>query len=155
MSYPLQQIRKRTPWYLKFGVKIVRGLLPLNYNLFAKMGFFRHGKMDNPSYAIEIFNKHFPDLKEIPSSPFVFLEIGPGDSLFSAIIASSKGAELSYMIDNGDYVSKDISGYLRLIEMLYGSLYLENNLFRTLEDIKKHFKIPSRYSNPTKNNELF
>lgn len=141
MSYPLQQIRKIVPWYAKFGLKIVRGILPLNYSIFAKMGFFRHGTMDNPTYAIEIFNKHFPDANEIPKVPFVFLEIGPGDSLFSGIIASSKGAKKSYLIDYGDYVSKDIHKYRELIEILYGADYLAKLKLNDINDIKKHFNI--------------
>lgn len=105
------------------------------------MGFFRHGKMDNPGHAIKVFDDHFSTYSNFPKGPFVFLEIGPGDSLFSAIIASSKGATLSYMIDSGDYVSKDIDGYLKLIEKLYGSDYLNNKTFKNFEDIKQRFNI--------------
>jgi hypothetical protein len=105
------------------------------------MGFFRHGTMDNPTSAIEVFNKHFPDANEIPKTPFVFLEIGPGDSLFSGIIASYKGAKRSYLIDNGDYVSKDVHKYLKLIEILYGADYLANLELNSIDDIMKHFNI--------------
>ena len=141
MNLPLVQIRKFIPWYIKFGIKLIRGLLPINYNIFAKLGFFRHGKMDSVVYALDVFKKHFPDDINLPKVPFVFLEIGPGDSLFSGIIASSKGANKSYLIDNGNFVSNDISNYFKLIEELYGIDYLKSLEIKNLDDIKRHFNI--------------
>jgi hypothetical protein len=141
MNLPLVKIRKVVPWYIKLGIKLIRGLLPINYNIFAKLGFFRHGKMDSTAYALDVFKKHFPNALNLPKVPFVFLEIGPGDSLFSRIIAASKGAKKSYLIDNGNFVSKDISNYLKLIEELYGIDYLKNININTLDDIKRHFNI--------------
>ena len=141
MGFSLQQIRKKIPWYVKFSIKIVRGSIPINYDFFAGLGLFRHGKMDNADYAISVFEKHFPDANEIPQFPFVFLEMGPGDSLFSGIIASSKGAKESYLIDSGDYITKDISKYLKLIEKLFGSDFIKNKKFETIDDVKKEFNI--------------
>ncbi len=141
MNLPLMQIRRNIPWYIKLGIKLIRGLLPINYNLFAKLGFFRHGKMDSIVYALDVFAKHFPDSLVLPKVPFVFLEIGPGDSLFSGIIAASKGAKKSYLIDNGNFASKDISNYLKLIEELYGIEYLKRLKINSLEDIKRLFNI--------------
>jgi SAM-dependent methyltransferase len=141
MGLSFQKIRKSIPWYVKFSVKIVRGSLPIPYDFFAKLGLFRHGKMDNPDYAIATFENHFPGLIDIPKSPFVFLEIGPGDSLASAIIAYSKGAKKSYLIDSGDYMTKDISKYLNLIEKILGSNFLENKKLENIDHIKKEFNI--------------
>ncbi len=141
MNHPLAEMRKLIPWNIKFIIKILKALLPLNYTLFAKLGFFRHGKMDRPEYAIELFAKHFPNSTDLPKKPFVFLEIGPGDSLFSGIIASSKGAQKSYLIDSGDWINRDIEKYLRLIEILYGNDYLKDGSLKTLDDIKERFQI--------------
>jgi SAM-dependent methyltransferase len=141
MGASFQKIRKIVPWYVKFSIKIVRGSLPIPYDVFAGLGLFRHGKMDNPDYAITTFENHFPGLIEIPKSPFVFLEIGPGDSLSSGIIASSKGAKTSYLIDSGDYMTKDITKYLVLIEKLFGTEFLKNKRLETIGDIKKEFNI--------------
>lgn len=141
MGLSFQKIRKSVPWYVKFSIKIVRGSLPIPYDFFAGLGLFRHGKMDNPDYAIATFENHFPGLKDIPKTPFVFLEIGPGDSLASGIIASSKGAKMSYLIDSGDYMTKETSKYLILIERLFGADFLKNKKFETIEDIKKQFNI--------------
>jgi hypothetical protein len=141
MTFNLQQFRKTIPWYVKFSIKIVRGSLPIPYDFFAGLGLFRHGKMDNPDYAIATFENHFPGLAEIPKNPWVFLEIGPGDSLASGIIASSKGAKTSYLIDSGDYMTKDPAKYLILIERLFGPDFLKNKKFDTVDDIKKAFNI--------------
>jgi hypothetical protein len=140
MKFPLQELRKNIPWYIKFGLKIMRGSLPFNYNFFANLGFFRHGKMDDPESALAIFNNHFKN-GDIPSLPFVFLELGPGDSLFSGIIAFHKGASSSYLVDHGEWVSKDIKKYLLLIKRLFGEDFLNNNEIRHIEDIKRIFKI--------------
>lgn len=140
MKIPLQGLRKAIPWYVKFIIKIIRGLLPLNYSFFAKLGFFRHGKMDDPKSALDTFQKHLSD-SILPTKPFVFMELGPGDSLFSGIIAAFKGASESYLIDNGDWVSKDVTKYLRMIEFLFGAEYLAKLKIENLEDIKKIFNI--------------
>jgi hypothetical protein len=97
--------------------------------------------MDNPDYALATFENHFPDSQEIPTTPFVFLEIGPGDSLASGIIASSKGAKISYLIDSGDYMTKDVSKYLNLIARLFGPDFLKNKKIETIDDIKQAFNI--------------
>jgi hypothetical protein len=141
MAFSLVTIRKNVPWFVKFLIKIVRGSLPIPYDVFARFGLFRHGKMDNTDYAIATFESHFPDASEIPKTPFVFLEIGPGDSLASGIIANSKGAKTSYLIDSGDYMTKDVSKYLTLIERLFGADFLKSKKFVTVDDIKKEFNI--------------
>jgi len=135
------QLRKVFPWYLKIFVKVLKAYLPLNYNLFAKMGLFRHGKMDRPLHAIEVFEKHFPFDADIPKKPFVFLEIGPGDSLFSGIIASFKGAKKSYLVDSGNWINKDVTKYLSLIKILFGDDFIKSNSLASLEEIKIKFNI--------------
>ena len=140
MKLPLQNVRKAIPWYVKFGIKLVRGTLPINYNFFATLGFFRHGKMDDPQTALNIFNNHFSKL-DIPRSPFVMLELGPGDSLFTGIIAAHRGASASYLVDHGDWISRDITKYLQIIELLYGAEYLTSLNIKDLDDIKRIFNI--------------
>lgn len=136
----MQKLRKAIPWYAKFGIKLVRGSLPINYSFFAKLGFFRHGKMDDPKSAVEIFQRHFSD-QDLPKRSFVFLEMGPGDSLFSGIIASYKGASASYLVDHGDWVSKDVTKYLGMIEYLFGTDHLKTLNISSIEDVKRVFNI--------------
>src|SRR3954451_20968583 len=81
------------PWQLKIATKIVCSRLPVDYRLWSKLNLFRHGAMDKPSRAYEIFHKHFYQAKVIAA--FTMLELGPGDSLASAIFARASGAKCS------------------------------------------------------------
>jgi len=80
---------------------------------------FQHGNMDLPAYAYEVFKTHFDlaDLSTINKS-FVALELGPGDSLFSAMIAHAFGASTSYLIDVGSFASKDLKPYRAMANFL-------------------------------------
>jgi predicted SAM-dependent methyltransferase len=42
---------------------------------------------------------------------FVCLELGPGDSLFSALIARAFGARKIFLVDSGDYATRDAELY--------------------------------------------
>lgn len=83
---------------------------------FAKVGLFRHGQMDNPGYALQVFRKLF-DRSEFSKkeSDFVALELGLGDSFVSAIVASTYGASKCYMVDAGNFAVGDINAYQHLI----------------------------------------
>ena len=78
----------KVPWYLKIALKIVLSRIPLERTFWNRLGVFRHGRMKEPSYAFEVFMKHF-HRAGLPSDRqgFVGLELGPGDSLFSALSA--------------------------------------------------------------------
>lgn len=71
--------------------------------------------MDQVEYALKIFRLHkdraFP--KGLPSGAIV-LELGPGDSVASAIIAAAHGTKRVWLIDNGNYARKDIDFYKTL-----------------------------------------
>lgn len=56
--------------------------------------------MDDPAYAFGVFRKHFERARTVgPIEQFVGLELGPGDSLSSAVIASAFGATAYYLVD--------------------------------------------------------
>lgn len=136
----VMQLRRNLPWRIKLLIKVVCGLLPVDYAAFARIGLFRHGRMDDPQHALEIFGRHFPKT-DLPQAPFTFLEIGPGDSLSSAIIAAAMGAERSYLVDVGDFVSRDLHGYRRLAVQLFGEGFLRENKLDSLDDVKAVFRI--------------
>ena len=46
------------------------------------------------------------------------IELGPGDSLFTGVIAKTLGASRSVMVDVGAYATTDITAYLQLINFL-------------------------------------
>lgn len=103
-------------WFLKIVLKCLLSRLPVPYLWWQSLGLFRHGDMDSAKYAFKIFNLHwcraFP--KGIPKG-LVVLELGPGDSIASAIIAASYGAAKVYLVDVGRYATKDISYYKTLV----------------------------------------
>ena len=106
------------PWWVKIGAKIILSRLPLAYSIWQKLGLFRHGKMDQSAYVISVFNAHgeWVGLKSHLKNR-VILELGPGDSIATAIVAACYGAK-TILIDSGEYISKDIDFYISLAEDL-------------------------------------
>lgn len=112
-------MKKFFPWWAKIIIKIILSRIPLHYGFFAKIGVFRHGKMDDAGYALQVFRRHFDRAQfSRKEGGFVALELGPGDSLISAIIANAYGASKCYMVDTGNFAVDDIEFYRHLIENL-------------------------------------
>ena len=88
------------PWQVKIAAKIVLARLPLPYHFWEKIGLFKQGGMDRPEYALRIFRRHF-DAASLAGKAdgFVGLELGPGDSLDSALIAKTFGASKTFLVD--------------------------------------------------------
>lgn len=109
------------PWYAKIAAKLVLSRLPVGYSVWSKLNLFVHGAMNSPDYAYGVFRQHFErshfSRKEVG---FVALEVGPGDSLLSAIVAAAHGASRCYLVDAGAFATEDLTayremaGYLRL-----------------------------------------
>ena len=111
-------------WPIKIAVKLLLSWIPGRHFLLRRFGLFKHGNMDKLPYAFKIFNIHakraFPD--GFPENSTV-LELGPGDSLLSALIAKANGASKIYLADAGNYASRDIKFYKRAadeLRMQYG-----------------------------------
>lgn len=104
------------PWWAKIIIKMMLSRMPLHYSFFAKVGLFRHGQMDNSRYALQIFQEHFQRAEfSNKKGGFVALELGPGDSFISSIVANSYGASKCYMVDAGNFAVDDIKVYRRLM----------------------------------------
>lgn len=106
-------------WFLKIVLKIFISRLPIPYSLWKATGIFKHGEMDSCEYAIKIFDLHFYRAfpKQIPENLRI-LELGPGDSIASAIIGFAYGAKSTYLVDVDNYVTKDLNFYKRLFLVL-------------------------------------
>jgi SAM-dependent methyltransferase len=74
---------------------------------------FRHGLMDDPEYAISSFEGHLQRCRALgfAAKNFVVLEVGPGDSLGSALVARAHGAERTWLVDVGPFASSELSIY--------------------------------------------
>ena len=105
------------PWWGKIGLKIILSRLPFSYSIWQKFGIFRHGKMDFSDYAITVFNAHCDRAGLADIENRTILELGPGDSIATAIVAASHGAR-AILVDSGEFASKNLNSYLSLADEL-------------------------------------
>lgn len=107
------------PWWLRIAIKLVLSRIPLGYRLFAALGVFRHGRMEDPSYALGVFSRHF-ERADIGArrADFVGLEFGVGDSVASALIAKAHGARSCYLVDAGRFSVEDLETYRAMAKAL-------------------------------------
>lgn len=104
------RVLRKVPWYAKMAAKVAISRIPIAYSFKARLGVFRHGAMDQADYAYAVFQKHYQRaaLSKIRNSGWVALELGPGDSLASAVIARAMGASRIYLVDVGSFASRDV-----------------------------------------------
>jgi SAM-dependent methyltransferase len=102
-------------WALKIAAKLLLARLPIPYAFWKSLGVFRHGRMDSADYPVKIFRLHVERAYPQGLPPrSVILELGPGDSIASAIIGYAYGASRTYLVDVGDFASKNIEFYRSL-----------------------------------------
>ena len=119
---------------MKIPIKIVLSRVPVARSVFRKFSIFNHGEMDNPVYAFGVVNKHYKKAKPwLKDKKFVALELGPGDSLLSALNISAMGASKCYLVDNGEYATKEIERYR------HGYAFLQEKGY-VIKSINKHAK---------------
>lgn len=125
----MRTLKQAMPWWLRIGAKLVLSRLPLRYSFWKKLRLFEHGDMNQPQRALDTFlghartagvldvDGHVPRLKTT-SSDFSVLELGPGDSLFTALIAKSLGAARTWLVDAGPFATTDVNAYRALFDYL-------------------------------------
>jgi Methyltransferase domain len=109
---PLRRVLASTPWRLKIAAKLVLSRLHLGYGFWSRLSLFKHGSMDDPAYAEQIFLRHFGRVATPPG--FVVLELGPGDTAFSAVIAHALGASRTVLVDVGPFARRDVELYRKM-----------------------------------------
>ena len=115
----MHQHRVGVPWWAKIGLKIVLSRVPLDYSFWRRIGLFKHGEMERGPYALKTFKTHFERCWPKGAPPqFTCLEIGPGDTLFSALIARSAGAAAIFLVDTGSFAQQDLRPYKELARRL-------------------------------------
>lgn len=108
-------LRKLIPWQAKILSKLLLSRVPSSYLFWQWLGLFRHGEMDDPAYAYGVFCSHYDQSNFARKGKgFVALELGPGDSLFSAQIGYVLGAGASYLVDAGRFAKKKLDPYRRM-----------------------------------------
>lgn len=123
-------VKEHIPWWAKIAVKIVLSRVPVNARVWQRLNLFKPGQMESARYAFDVFEKHFKNLKlRGHDSGFVVLELGPGDTLSTALIAKAFGASKIYLVDSAPLARMDMAPYRDLISQL-----VERGL--PVEDIK-------------------
>lgn len=117
MAAVIAALKRALPWWAKIGAKIVLARLPVTERGWQSLGLFAPGEMRDPDYAISVFDNHYR-AAGAPGPGFAFLELGPGDSLASAVVGKAFGAARCWLVDAGAYASRDMALYARLIETL-------------------------------------
>lgn len=103
-------------WGVKIAAKLMMARLPAGYDFWRKMGLFRHGSMDSVEYGCRIAQQHLRHrVGRIDDKAFVALELGPGDSLASALVAKSCGVKQIYLVDSGPFATMDMHVYRAML----------------------------------------
>jgi SAM-dependent methyltransferase len=111
-------IKRYLPWWAKIGAKLALSRVPAAYTVWQRLGLFRHGYMDTAQYAIGVFSSHVQ--RTGLTNQLVgktVLEVGPGDSVATALIAKAHGAR-ALLVDAGSYAQLDLTVYRRLADEL-------------------------------------
>jgi hypothetical protein len=127
-------VSSHVPWWAKIGAKIILSRVPFKYNFWKRVSIFEHGSMEEPGYAFEVFRKHLKNVS--PDEGFVSLELGPGDSLFSALLARAFGGRKSFLVDIARFASDDMQRYQKMATYLE-SIGLESPEVENVDSISR------------------
>lgn len=110
----------RLPWWAKLGGKLMLARLPVPYGFWRRAGLFRHGDMNVPARALNAFDTYYRRATAHAQlvSGFRSLELGPGDSVLSGLVARAYGASHVWLVDAGYYADTDVSACKKTVEML-------------------------------------
>jgi SAM-dependent methyltransferase len=99
------------PWYARIAAKLALASLPIPYRFWKRIGIFSHGAMQDSDYVFKVFNNHLISSGLSGRPDIVGLEMGPGDSVGSAVAAKAMGFSAFYLVDAGDYANRDVETY--------------------------------------------
>ncbi len=117
---PVVTLKQAVPWWGKIAAKLVLSRLPFGYRFWHRMNVFVHGAMENPEYALGVVRKHVARVGRTDLSDATIVELGPGDSVSTALIAKALGAKRIILVDVGDFATRDPGKYQRLADYLRG-----------------------------------
>jgi SAM-dependent methyltransferase len=106
------------PWQAKIVAKLLLSRLPVGHAAWRRVRLFVHGGMDDADYGEAVFHRHFARSGLRGRHGFTCLELGPGDGLAGAILAKAWGADHCWLVDTGDFASRDMAGYRDLARRL-------------------------------------
>ena len=112
-------MRVPAPWWLKIVAKLLLSRLPVSHAQWQRLGLFRHGAMDDVSYPISVYRSHVRRVGNRAMRGLRVLELGPGDSIATAVIAAAHGCT-AVLVDAGDFATRDVDVYRALAASLAG-----------------------------------
>jgi SAM-dependent methyltransferase len=115
---PFGRVVHRVPWWGKIAAKLALTHLPISSSTWQRIGLFRHGDMDDTAYARGIFDAHRRNAGISDLRDRVVLELGPGNSVATAVLAATYGAR-AILVDAGDFASRDLDFYRQLASELH------------------------------------
>jgi len=124
-------IHTLVPWWAKIAAKMALARLPIPMRAWHRLGLFVPGFMRDPDYAIGVFEAHWRRAGS-PAAGFTYLELGPGESLATALVAWAYGARGGVLVDAGDFAVRDVASYRPLIERL-----AQNPRVRDVRELKE------------------
>jgi predicted SAM-dependent methyltransferase len=104
----------KLPWYVKLSLKLMLARVPLPHKMWHRLGIFKHGKMQDFAYAQSVFTTHLMHaglLEKEKNADKVMLELGPGESLFSAVLARAYGFQSALLVDVGTFALPELGVY--------------------------------------------
>lgn len=113
-----ENLKSRIPWFVKIPAKIVLSRLPIGARHWQDMNIFRAGPMDQPQYAYDTFKKHFDATGMGDLQGCTVLELGPGNSLLTALFARSFGATRALLVDSERLATEDLSIFAQAEQIL-------------------------------------
>jgi Methyltransferase domain len=122
------------PWPAKIAAKLVLARLPVPHRVWKRLGIFEHSEFSAPDY-VQVALRHYNMVR--PIAPFTCLELGPGDTLASALVMAALGAERTYLVDVGEFADRDLATYHGVAQTLRqrGFEPPEISKARNLEDV--------------------
>jgi len=106
------------PWFLKIPAKIALSRLPVRYDRWRSLNLFRAGQMDDPETAFQVFRMHNEAAGFGGRKGYTVLELGPGDSLLTALFAQAAGAERTILVDQSSLATLQVNLFAKAEAML-------------------------------------
>lgn len=120
---PTVRWARSLPWWAKLYGKLALFWIPNKQTFFRKIGLgvYQWGAMLDPDTAIRWYCDHVEEMAapHLPTSTnLIILELGPGDSVATALIAACRGQKSTILVDSGQQADFNRSQYDTLIEAL-------------------------------------
>jgi Methyltransferase domain len=130
----MRRVKSVPPWPAKIAAKIVLARLPMPHRVWKRLGIFEHSAFSAPDY-VQVVLRHYNMVR--PIAPFTCLELGPGDTLASALVMAALGAERTYLVDVGEFADRDLATYHGVAQTLRQRGFEAPELLeaRNLEDV--------------------